>query len=153
MDPVFVAKKSFQVVGMEMHSSEGYEYGSLWERFVPRMEEIEKKANPDPIFYGVIEPTGVKREFTYMACVDVSEKGNIPKGMVHKVIPSSSYAVFTHKGSLNNLTDTFQYIYGTWYPKSGKKRTDGPEFELYGEKFLGPMNEDSEFEIYIPILP
>lgn len=110
MDPVFVEKQSFQVVGMEMHSSEGYEFGSVRERFVPRMEEIEKKANPDPIFYGVIEPTGVKREFTYMACVEVSGKANIPKGMVYKVIPSSSYAVFTHKGSLNGFVVGMPFV-------------------------------------------
>ncbi|MGM1049094.1 MAG: GyrI-like domain-containing protein [Bacillota bacterium] len=39
--------------------------------------------------------------------------------------------LFTHKGSSNNLSDTFQYIFGTWYPKSRKMLTDGPEFEIY----------------------
>ncbi|WP_025845430.1 GyrI-like domain-containing protein [Paenibacillus ehimensis] len=138
---------------MEMHSSQAHEFGSVWERFVPRVGEIEKKAGTRLRFYGVIEPTGVKREFTYTACVEVREKGAIPEGMVYKILPSSSYAVFTHKGSLDKLTDTFQYIYGTWYPKSGKRRTDGPEFEVYGDKFLGPANENSELEIYIPIRP
>ncbi|WGU95994.1 hypothetical protein QJQ58_06975 [Paenibacillus dendritiformis] len=33
MDPEFVEKQSFQVVGIEMYSSEGYEFGGLWERF------------------------------------------------------------------------------------------------------------------------
>lgn len=152
MDPVFAEKKSFQVIGIEMHSSENDQFGILWYRFIPRIKEIETRVNPG-FLYGVIEPSGTERDYHYIACAEVSGQGNIPADMVYKFFPASSYAVFTHKGSLDKLTDTYQYIYGAWFPKSGKVRTNGPEFEMYGEKFSGPMDEDSEFDIYIPILP
>lgn len=153
MEPVYVTKESFQVVGMQIHSSETHHFGIVWDRFVPRIAEIEKKTNPERILYGVIQPTRINMEFNYIACAEVSEEGVIPEEMVYKVFPSNLYAVFTHKGSLNKLMDSYMYIYSTWFPKSGKLRSEGPEFERYGEKYLGPMHEESEVELYIPIRP
>ncbi|MCP1184566.1 GyrI-like domain-containing protein [Paenibacillus sp. 1781tsa1] len=61
------------------------------------------------------------------------------------------YAVFTHKGTLARLNDTFQYIYETWLPQSGSVRTNAPEFARYDQRYLGPTNEDSVLDIYIPV--
>jgi AraC family transcriptional regulator len=43
------------------------------------------------------------------------------------------------------------YIYGSWFPKSGYKVSGSPDIEWYDNRFLGPDNENSEVEIYIPI--
>nr|WP_242840192.1 effector binding domain-containing protein [Clostridium botulinum] len=34
----------------------------------------------------------------------------IPEGMVAKVIPQGKYVVFTHKGSVEKLQETYEYI-------------------------------------------
>lgn len=63
--------------------------------------------------------------------------------------PESRYAVFSHKGSSENLEDTYRYIYGTYFPKSKLKLAEEADFELYDERFND--DNDSEMNIYIPI--
>ena len=59
-------------------------------------------------------------------------------------------AVFSHKGSPNNLNLTYEYIIGTWLPNSGYEPVMSPDFELYDQRF-NPESEDSEMFIFIPI--
>lgn len=70
--------------------------------------------------------------------------------MVGKVVPSSRYAVYTHKGSGESLRETYDYIYGSWLPKSGYEINGIKyDFELYDERF--DNSPSSEMDIYIPI--
>jgi AraC family transcriptional regulator len=65
-------------------------------------------------------------------------------------IPAGRHAIFVHKGKLDTLGDTMDFIYNSWLPASGEKQRDAPDLEIYGEKF--DMNsDDSEMEICIPI--
>ncbi|MHC1723537.1 MAG: GyrI-like domain-containing protein [Aminipila sp.] len=78
----------------------------------------------------------------------------------HKAVPNleikelsgGQYIKFIHKGTVETLFATYQYIWGIWYPQSGYEIADREDFECYTEKFLGPYNENSEIEIYFPIL-
>ena len=103
------------------------------------------------VHYALIELTGVQWEVSYTACVEVAAAGPIPEGMVSKTLSPTAYAVFTHNGTLERLPDTFQYIYGDWLPRSGRRRANEPEFARYDGRYLGPANEASAFDIYIPI--
>ncbi len=46
--------------------------------------------------------------------------------------------------------ETYQYIFGTYFPRTGKRTPDAPDFELYDQRF-DPDDPASEMEIYIPI--
>ncbi|NUU61245.1 GyrI-like domain-containing protein [Paenibacillus agri] len=52
--------------------------------------------------------------FTYIASIEGIDLKPVPSGMIQRTILSSKYAVFTHKGSLNNLKHTYNCIYGVW---------------------------------------
>ena len=65
-------------------------------------------------------------------------------------IQPQKYAVFEHKGPLTQLPDTFQYIWKTWLPQSGKEAADAPEFERYSEDFNPKLNT-GKLEIWVPI--
>ncbi|MCU6793786.1 AraC family transcriptional regulator [Paenibacillus sp. WQ 127069] len=153
LDPLIINKEKRYLVGMELRGLNSREIGKLWSSFRQRVAEIERRRDPESTFYALIMLTGVQWEVSYTACVEVSEEGQIPEGMVNKVLPTATYAVFTHRGSLDRITDTFYYIYNTWLPKSGRTRTNDPEFVRYDHRYLGPTNDDSEFDIYIPIGP
>ncbi|MEF3305385.1 AraC family transcriptional regulator [Paenibacillus sp. GYB003] len=153
LEPVYVATGTLQLVGMEIRGVNSRDVGRLWSRFRQRAAEIATRRGPESVFYALIELTGVRWEVSYTACVEVEEAGRLPEGMVYKVLPSGTYAVFSHRGSLERLSDTFDYIYNIWLPKSGKLRTNDPEFARYDERYLGPTNENSEIDIYIPINP
>lgn len=61
------------------------------------------------------------------------------------------YAKFVHRGSIETLLETYRYIWGVWFPKSGYELADRDDFERYTDKFLGPFHEGSEILIYFPI--
>lgn len=89
--------------------------------------------------------------FTEVAGVEVTSFEGLPDSFVRKILPGGRYAVFTHRGSLSKLSQTFEYIWGTWFLTT-KEEMDGREdFELYDERFLGYDNPDSELDLYIPV--
>ena len=71
--------------------------------------------------------------------------------LVFKTIPKGKYLKFTHKGLANKVGYTYRYIYNDFLPDTEYRLTQPFNFEYYGEKCLGPDNEQSESEIYIPI--
>lgn len=161
MEPKFVTRDEFKVVGMEcVANNQNGEFGRLWGEFLPRIGEIKNNSRQCGA-YGVCgcgpecepekgickcEQTG----FSYMACVEVSDTDQIPAGMVARTIPASKYAVFTHQGSLDKLMDTYNYVYQTWLPTSGCELSGSFCFEVYDERF-NPVGENSELDIYVPV--
>ncbi|MNC77029.1 Bacterial transcription activator, effector binding domain [compost metagenome] len=66
-----------------------------------------------------------------------------------EVLPQQ-YVVFEHKGSLDTLPQTFQYIHGTWLPQSGRELLNAPEFERYSEDFNPKLNTGT-LELWLPL--
>ncbi|SMP64005.1 AraC family transcriptional regulator [Anoxynatronum buryatiense] len=87
--------------------------------------------------------------FFYVA-VAVSEMDRIPIQMTAKIIPAQIYYKFRHKGLANQVGHTYRYIYEEWLPATDKKLPGHFNFEYYGKENLGPYNENSISEIYIP---
>jgi len=161
MEPKIVTKEEFKVIGMECKTTlKDNKIPDLWQRFMPRMGEIKNKVNPK-VGYGVCRNEGNicfdsftdETEFESLACFEVSSFDYVPAGMVTRTIPKNRYAVFTHKGELANLRETYGYIYGTWLPGSGYGLVkEGYDFELYDERFDPADQKNSETDIYIPII-
>lgn len=57
----------------------------------------------------------------------------------------------TAKGVFDTLGNTFDLVYFDWLPQTGYNRAEADEFEVYDERFLGPEDETSEVDIYIPV--
>ncbi|MCE5313941.1 MAG: GyrI-like domain-containing protein [Armatimonadota bacterium] len=161
MEPKFITRDEFKVVGMEcIGNNQNGEFGRLWEDFMQRMGEI-RNGSRQGVYYGVCgcgpecEPEkGICKcgevGFSYMACVEVSDTDETPAGMVAKTIPAAKYAVFTHSGSLDKLKDTYNYIYQTWLKDSGCELSGSFCFELYDDRF-NPAGDNSELDVYLPI--
>ena len=122
---------------------------ALWNSFLPRMSEIEKGIQG--IAYGIIQQTPEKNDLLeYYAALKVTELESIPEGMTMLEIPEAQYAKFTHKGHVQNLDNTVNYIYSSWLLNSGKRHTYGPDIEIYSDKYI-PDSEDSVIHYAIPI--
>lgn len=127
----------------------------LWSDYVPRISEIPHRINPQ-ISYGVCakppEGCGSNRpdECYYIAGSEVSRIDTLPPGMTSMKISAGRYAVFTHRGKLDTLGHTMNYIYGNWLPTSGIELRDAPDLEIYDKRFK-PHSEDSEMDIWIPV--
>lgn len=73
-----------------------------------------------------------------------------PVGFEIRDVPAGTYAKFTHKGPMRNISHTMHYIFGAWLPRSGRLLGEGPEFGEYPPEY-DPTSEDGEMYIYIPL--
>lgn len=89
--------------------------------------------------------------FTEVAGVEVSSLEDLDSPFVGKQLPGGRYAVFTHRGSLQTLSQTFDYIWGTWFLTTKEQLDNREDFELYDERFLGYNHPNSELDLYIPV--
>ena len=161
MKPVIKEIREIKIVGMEKTTTLSTSYvdiPKLWDDFCKRMCEINNIKN-DKVFYEARKPDlnfnmndfTETTEFTEIAGLEVNEIRDTPDGMVNIIIPKGKYAVFTHKGFAKDLRQTYEYIWGTWLPNSNFEADLKYDFELYGERFKGPDNKESEIDIYIPL--
>jgi len=130
---------SFMVVGITNDLSPLGMKGT-WDQLYARMSEIPWAVNPK-VGYGLL----IDRRYT--ACIEVSSMDNIPAGMDGITVPANDYAVFTHKGKLTFLKQTWDAIHNQF--ATGLDMTQ-PNFERYDERF-NPISDDSVMEIFIPM--
>jgi AraC family transcriptional regulator len=153
MEPKFKKLEDMLVVGLQTLNTCHYNViPKLWQRFLKRESEVQHVA-AENVGLGVsfgIEKKEKESEFFHIVGHIVSSIEGIPEGMTYRKIPAHDYAVFTHKGPLSKLGETYDFIYGEWMPKSEYEYDDSNEIEWYDERF-NPEAEDSEFDIYVPI--
>ena len=144
-----------KLVGMQLSMSlEKNRTGELWAGFMPRKNAIPNRISGDLIsmqiypenYYTDFHP---ETTFEKWAAIEVSEFNSIPDKMETFVMPSGLYAVFDYKGSSAN-NQIFQYIFGTWLPKSHYILDSRPHFEVLGNKYKN-NDPNSEEEIWIPV--
>jgi AraC family transcriptional regulator len=150
MEPVIITKPTFSVVGMQyIGKNQNQEIAQMWGEFNPRMKEIEGFVEGNA--YGVCSMVpGAPDSIDYVAGFEVSGNETLPEGMVSVKVPEQRYAVFEHRGSLEKLPETFHIIHEVWLPKSGYRHANGPELEVYDERFTN-FSPDSVLYIYIPV--
>jgi len=149
VEPKIVTRPTFTVVGMKYRGrNEKNEIPQLWEKFMPRAQEVTPKANPN-VCYGVMDGYDEKTgDFDYLAAFEVQDVSNIPEGMESWQVPEQTYAVFPC--NLKNIKEAFQQIYHEWLPQSGYQRAQGPDFEFYDESFK-PNQGKLDMYIYVPV--
>ncbi|MBO8162801.1 MAG: AraC family transcriptional regulator [Brevibacillus sp.] len=150
MDFTPVKRSAFTIIGLEHTGpySTMDQLPKLWQDLFTRIDELTERVN-EKAELGVCfdEP----HEFTYIVGVEAPSTANIPEGMTARHVPEHEYLVFTHRGHISKLSETYKKIYDEWLPQSGYQRDgDAPFFELYDERFQ-PDSEDSELDVYIPI--
>lgn len=150
-DPEIVSMGELRLIGMELRSLDSEQISELWTTFRKRVPEMVGGSSHE--YYALIELTGMEWETSYTACIKINGNKDLPDGMVEKRLPPATYAVFRHQGTIAKIQETFQYIYCVWMPKSGRTRMNLPEFARYGEGYLGPWDEHSELDIFIPVVP
>ena len=145
-EPVIAEKPQLCVVGQEcsfLHALSPVAtsvevIGPLWNRFVHRAAEVPQRA--DEAMYGVIYQRPARErahpdELQYIAGVAVTAAENIPAGMVSRTIPPATFAVFLHRGPIQNIRQTVREIYRDWLPASPYVHAGVADVELYDHRF------------------
>ncbi len=151
MEPKIISKPAFMVVGMKYAGkNENQEISQMWGLFNPRAQEIKNVVWGKT--YGVSSMVeGLEKGVSeYVAGLEVSRIEDLPREMVAVMVPQQRYAVFEHRGSLESLRDTYNYIHQLWLPKLGYRHGNGPELEVYDDKFKA-FSPNSLFYIYVPV--
>lgn len=87
------------------------------------------------------------------ACVTVREGVSAEGPVGIREIPGGEYAMFTHHGPYDRLTDTYARFCGEWLQHSGRELAEAPPFEDYRNNPQTAVPEDLLTDIYLPLKP
>ncbi len=91
-------------------------------------------------------------DFTKWGTMEALPDEKVPPGMSEFILPGGLYAVFIHMGPSTDFHRTLAYIYGQWIPKSEYKLDERPQFEVLGDRYIGPNHTNNEEEVWVPIV-
>lgn len=123
---------------------------------MPERNLIQNKVGTDFLSVQLYDPAlsfndfSPQTEFAKCAMVEVSEFKNIPRGMETLTLVGGLYAVFLHKGRVQDFPKTMEYVFGQWLPNSNYEVDLRAHFEVLGAQYK-PNSGDSEEEVFIPI--
>ena len=161
MDAKIVTRESIELVGTRCsNTAKRNSIPKLWNTFLRNAAGVPGLM--DRGTYGVFTtPAGEVDEempFDYLAAGEAGTDGGqppigdaeLPAEFERYRLPERTYAVFEHRGKLAGLGATYEYIYGVWFPRSGRESLPAEHFEFHGPDFRGDF-PDSVTEIWIPI--
>ncbi len=157
MEPRLINLPALRVIGVAyVGRNEHNEIGALWDVFLDeRAMDVQGRIEAG-VNLGVCGDARDDGTFRYVAGCQVEAEAAVPDGMIALEVPAATYVVVTQRGPLSDeehgLDAVNVYIYREWLPQSGYQRAATPDLEWYGERFHFGQ-EDSEMEVYIPIVP
>lgn len=155
LKPQIVKKKEFQVVGIARNYDVGTDFKIIyeqWEDFRKVKRRIKHAANKNTLF-GIGEMIdGDLSKFTYITAIEVNSNLDLPEDMVYRRIPTHKYAVFTHKGLVDEYMQTISYVYESFLPKSELTVMPGASiFEILEDGRFSFRRKKNEIDVYLPI--
>ena len=148
--PRFEDRKAFQVAGLveryKMPAIEGIP--SQWQRFAPHIGKIPGQVGWT--CYGVCFNFDDTGNMDYLCGVEVVADSEPPAGLSLLRIEEQRYAVFSHRGHISKIANTWNDIVIQWLPASGYTAIKAPQFETYGQDF-DSRTGNGVVEIWIPI--
>ena len=66
-------------------------------------------------------------------------------------IVGGEYAVLRHKGPYADMRGSYQFLYGTWLPQSGREPADAPCVEEYLNTPRDTAPTELTSDIYLPL--
>ncbi|MDX1331897.1 MAG: GyrI-like domain-containing protein [Robiginitalea sp.] len=157
LEPRIETLEETRLVGKRSRMSfAGNTTARLWKEFMPQRGKIGNVVDgtfysvevyEDPDFFRDFDPF---REFEKWAAVPVHRFDCIPAGLETLLIPAGVYAVFRYRGKESEVSQMYQYIYGSWIPNSRYTLDHRPHFARMGPAYKGE-DPDSEEELWIPV--
>ncbi|HCU35977.1 MAG TPA: hypothetical protein DGT21_11170 [Armatimonadetes bacterium] len=148
MEPTIAAREAFTVMGVQVRCTPATaDFHDIWEnQYMPRDAEV-KACSIDGAYYGVCFCTGNEGAVDYLAGMAVADRTTTPEGLVVRVVPAATEAVF--ECTLATISQTYSFIHGQWLPASQYELDEAaPDYEHYPP--ATPSGEQPVF-IHIPV--
>lgn len=129
----------------------------LWHAVTARKQELGPPL--DRFAYGAcrcLPETERSREdeLDYLAGFSVAADAKPPAGMARWTVPAGTYALFVHRGPVTRLSETINYAFASWLPRSDYIHAEPwIELERYDDRFKIDGSPDSEMEYLLPVRP
>jgi predicted transcriptional regulator YdeE len=164
MEPVIVEKGRIMLVGFSFYGdpfrfhggwNEENEIGRLWSRFMGYLEQQAGDlavAEPNTAYEVHIdnaerERTGEYEVFIGMAVQSIE---TVPLELLIKLLPATTYAVFTLTGA--QITSDWNQQIDAWVSRNGYRYAYLYSFQFYDERFKGMDRiDESQLDVYVPI--
>ena len=82
--------------------------------------------------------------------VQMSVTVSPPVAVTH--VDGGEYAVLLHQGPYSDLPATYEWLYRTWLPASGRQGAQAPSFEEYLNSPMDTAPADLKTEIFLPLV-
>lgn len=147
-----VRKPAMTIVGIACRTSNApqaapQDIPKHWERFYKDniLNQIPNKTSPEVIALYCDYAGDYTQPYSLVIGCPVHSLDRIPKGMVAKIIPAGSYALFRAVGEHpQTIIETWKQI----WQRADLKRAYTSDYEVYGNKFAG---SPKEVEVFIAI--
>lgn len=90
-------------------------------------------------------------QIRYDACIHLRRAFRPEGELGEQVIAGGRYAVFLHRGPLDQLSETYDSIYGGWLPSSQEVLGEAPAFEIYLDHPERTKPEKLRTLIHVPL--
>lgn len=153
LKPVIAEYEAFSVAGlMTRVTNEHTEIPALWQLLLRELNRCPQSL-VSPVYFGIswLPNDAGKHPSFYMAALAVTPNRDINPALVVKTLPAGQYACFMHHGTWGERSLTFDYIYHTYLPKSGRTLAVPLEIECYGSAVPEMTTKDAEWKVLIPL--
>ena len=165
MEPTMIEKRQMILLGFSFFGdpfrvsggwTEENEIGRLWKRFMAYFAEHRhriKHVKTDAAMYEVHiehEETALTGEYEVFVGLEVEKLEDVPVDMAVKILPPTTYAVFTLEGE--QITSDWNNMIYEWMSRSGYQRAHPYGFQLYDERFKGVQHiDESILDADVPV--
>jgi AraC family transcriptional regulator len=165
MEPRLVEKDQVVLVGFSFFGdpfrvsggwTEENEIGRLWNRLMAFLEEHRQRIHcvtSWEVMYEVhVEHPETARsgEFEVFCGLETERLEDIPAELTCKVLPATTYAVFTLYGE--QITSDWNMLITEWMSRSDYRRAYPYGFQRYDERFRGVERiTESVLDVYVPV--
>jgi AraC family transcriptional regulator len=136
--------------------TEENEIGRLWHRFMAYLmknQDCIKHIIDNELAYEVHvehEETKSKGYSEVFVGMEVEQLEDLPVEVLTKILPPTTYAVFTLKGQ--QISSDWPKMIGQWMSGAGYQQAYKYGFQLYDQRFKGVDKiEESELDVYVPV--
>lgn len=151
-NPTILHKPAFRIAGLAYAGRDTAMIDRLWERFWQRFEKQRDRVVANQFLGACFHDIDMRNNevFEYYAGFELVGRKHIPGSMTSIMIADNDYAMFTHKGPVNRIEQTYDQIYGHWLPLSEYKPMMDLDIIVIDQRFAG-LEEKNEIDILIPV--
>ncbi len=151
-NPTVISRSAFSITGLKYSGDDTGAIGQLWKAFWEMNGSKNINMENHQYLGACFHDIDMRNNevFDYYAGFEIGGSINIPKRFETINIPKSDFAVFKHRGCIDNIEMTYDHIYGNWLPRSEYTPTMDLDIIVVDSRFSG-REEKSEVDILIPV--